>query len=164
MIVTPNRSQVLFHTPDLDLVSRLIDGQFPTFERIIPENHLTRAVVKTKEFAAAIKSALLFARDSSNITKLILKAPERDLDNGTVTLEAATEDIGDGTSVLDASIEGPEGVMLFSSKYLAEAIAAITTEEVAIELTTVAKPGVLKPVGAESLNQLYVVMPMHMNR
>ena len=70
MIVTPNRSQVLFHTPSLDLVSRLIEGTFPPFRNIIPKESTTRAVVETKEFAAAVKSSALFARDSSNIARV----------------------------------------------------------------------------------------------
>ena len=52
MIVTPNRSQVLFHTSNLDLVSRLIEGAFPNFRSIIPKESTTHAVVETKELAA----------------------------------------------------------------------------------------------------------------
>jgi DNA polymerase-3 subunit beta len=160
LLVSANQSQVLFRAPGLEVVSRLIEGNFPAYETIIPKNYTTRVVLNRSELAAAIKSAALFARENSNITKLTVKAPESDLGNGSVVLEAAAEDIGDGTSVLDASVEGPGVTMLFSSKYLAEAVAAITTEEAAIELTTTAKPGVLKSVGADAPDQLYIVMPM----
>lgn len=161
LLISANRSQVVFQAPRLTVVSRLIEGIFPTYTDIIPKSYTTRAVLDRAEFAAAIKSAALFARDSSNITKLTIKAPESDLGNGSVLLEATAEDIGDGTSVLNASVEGPEVTMLFSSKYLAEAVAAITTEEAAIELTTTARPGALKPVGADAPDQLYIVMPMY---
>src|SRR5437660_4923659 len=88
MIVTPNRSQVLFHTASLDLVSRLIEGSFPNFRQIIPQEHTTRAVVETKEFAAAVKSAALFARDSSNVTRVrINPTGEEGLDTGSITIE-----------------------------------------------------------------------------
>jgi DNA polymerase III subunit beta len=164
MIVTPGRSQVLFHTPNLDLVSRLLEGEFPAFERIIPENHLTRAVLSTKDFAAAVKSALLFARDSSNILQVTVGKPETDLGNGCLTVDAMAEDIGDSTGSIEASIEGPEVTMRFNAKYVAEALNAISTPEVALELTYATKPGTLKPVGADDIKQVYVVMPMHINR
>jgi len=161
LLISANRSQVVFQAPRLTVVSRLIEGTFPNYTDIIPKNYTTRAVLNRSELAAAIKSAALFARENSNITKLTIKAPESDLGNGSVVLEATAEDIGDGTSVLDASVEGPGVTMFFSSKYLAEAVAAITTEEAAIELTTTAKPGVLKPAGADAPDQLYIVMPIY---
>lgn len=160
LLISANQNQVIFQAPHLIVVSRLIEGTFPSYTDIIPKSYTTRAVENRAEFAAAIKSAALFARDSSNITKLTIKAPESDLGNGSVLLEATAEDIGDGTSVLNASVEGPGITMLFSSKYLAEAVAAITTEEVAVELTTPARPGVLRPVGTDAPDQLYIVMPM----
>lgn len=162
--ISPNRSQVLFHAPGLEVVSRLIEGTFPAYENLIPKNYITRAVIGRAEFAAAIKSAALFARDSANITRLSITAPENDLGTGTITLEANAEDLGDGMSTLDASIEGPAMSMLFSSKYLADAVNAITTEEVAIELTTQAKPGAIKPVGADAPEQVYIIMPMSKQR
>ena len=58
MIVTPNRSQVLFHSENVDLLSRLIEGTFPNFRQIIPKEYTTRVTVETKEFAAAVKSVL----------------------------------------------------------------------------------------------------------
>ena len=164
MIVAPNRSQVLFHTPDLDVVSRLLEGAFPPFEKIIPEHCLTRSVVNTKEFAAAVKSALLFARDSANILRVTVGQQETELGNGSLTLDAMAEDVGDATGSIEASIDGPALKMTFNAKYIAEALAAIDTPEVVLELTMSTHPGVLKPVGAGSLNQLYVVMPMHVNR
>lgn len=159
LLVAANRSQILFRAPGLILVSRLLEGAFPVYENIIPRTVTTRVVLNRAEFAAAIKSAALFARDSSNITRLTVKTAESDLGNGSIMLEATSEDLGDGNSILEASVEGPEVSMLFSSRYLTDAVAAVTTEEIALELTT-ARPGVLKPVGADAPEQLYVVMPM----
>lgn len=164
MIVTPGRSQVLFHTPDLDLVSRLVEGEFPAFERIIPENHLTRVVVDTKEFASAVKSALLFARDSSNILRVTVGQQETELGNGCLTVAAMAEDVGDATGSIEANIDGPEVGITFNARYIADALSAIDTPEVALELSQSSRPGVLRPVGTDSPNQLYVVMPMHTNR
>ncbi len=163
MIVTPNRSQVLFHTPNLDLVSRLIEGTFPNFRQIIPKEHSTRAVVETKLFAEAAKRAELFARDSSNITRVKINPGGNDgLEPGAVTVEATAEDLGDNTSILNAAVDGPEMQIIFNVKYLSDVLAVIGSAEVALEANAPTKPGVIRPVGEHDYT--YVIMPMHINR
>jgi DNA polymerase-3 subunit beta len=163
MIVTPNRSQVLFHTEQIDLVSRLIEGNFPNFRQIIPKEHTTRAVVDTKTFAARVKSAALFARDSSNITRIKIQGGDNSgLEPGSVTVEATAEDLGDNVGILNAAVDGPEQQIIFNVKYLADVLAVIGTPEVAVEINAPTKPGVIKPVGPADYT--YVIMPMHTNR
>lgn len=163
MIVTPNRSQVLFHTEQLDLVSRLIEGSFPNFRQIIPKEHSTRAVIETKEFAAAVKSAALFARDSSNITRVKINPGDNGgLEPGAITIEATAEDLGDNTSTVNAAVDGPELQIIFNVKYLADVLGVIDTPEVALEANAPTRPGVIRPVGAADYT--YVIMPMHINR
>ena len=162
MIVTPNRSQVLFHTPSLDLVSRLIEGTFPPFRNIIPKESTTRAVVETKEFAAAVKSSALFARDSSNIARVKINTTGEDgQETGSITIEATAEDLGDNVSTVNAAVDGPELQVIFNVKYLADVLASIGTPEVALEASSANKPGVIKPVGPN--DHTYVIMPMHIN-
>ena len=163
MIVTPNRSQVLFHTPNLDLVSRLIEGSFPNFRQIIPKEHTTNARVETKEFAEKVKLAELFARDSSNITRIKINPGASDgMGAGALTIEATAEDLGDNTSVMNAAVDGPEMQIIFNVKYLADVLSVIDTQEVILEVSAPTKPGVVRPAGASDYT--YVIMPMHINR
>ena len=158
-----DRSQVLFHTDQIDLVSRLIDGNFPNYRQIIPKEHSTRAVVDTKTFAARVKSAALFARDSSNIIRIKINGGDGSgLEPGTVTIEATAEDLGDNVGVLNAAVDGPEQEIIFNVKYLSDVLAVIGTPEVAIEVNAPTKPGVIKPIG--HADYTYVIMPMHTNR
>ncbi len=163
MIVTPNRSQVLFHTDQIDLVSRLIEGTFPNFRNIIPKDSTTRAVMETKEFAAAVKSVTPFARDSSNITRVKIASDESEgLEPGTLTIEATAEDVGSNVSTINAAVDGPEQQIIFNVKYLSDVLAILDTPEVALEVTSAGRPGVIKPVG--SADYTYVIMPMSTNR
>lgn len=163
MIVTPNRSQVLFHTQQIDLVSRLIEGSFPPFRSIIPKEHSTRAVVETKPFAEAVKRATIFARDSSNITRVkIHPGANEGLEPGSITIEATAEDLGDNVNTVNAAVDGPELQIIFNVKYLSDVLAIVGTPEVALEANSSTKPGVIKPVGASDYT--YVIMPMHINR
>lgn len=163
MIVTPNRSQVLFHTDNIDLLSRLIEGSFPNFRQIIPKEHTTRAVVETKEFAAAVKSVAPFARDSSNITRIKINGGGNEgMEPGTLTIEATSEDVGNNVSTINAAVDGPEQQIIFNVKYLSDVLAVLDTPEVALEVTSAARPGVVKPVSSQDYT--YVIMPMSTNR
>jgi DNA polymerase-3 subunit beta len=162
MVVTPSRSQVLFHTSRLDMVSRLIEGTYPSFRSIIPASHQTRAVVETATLLEIVKSCSLFARSSSNILKLLV-APGGELGNGYIQLDAVAEDIGDGTSALDATVDGAETRIILNCKYLSQALSAVETPTVAITLSSAVKPAVLRPVDAEN-EQCFVIMPMHTNQ
>lgn len=162
MIVTPNRSQVLFHAEQVDLVSRLIEGTFPNFRNIIPKDHTTRAIVQTREFAEAVKPAALFARTSSNIARIKIAGPESGEEAGSVTIEATAEDIGDNVNTINAVVDGPELQIIFNVKYLVDVLNVIDTPEVAIEVTSANKPGVIRPISAADYT--YVIMPMQTNR
>jgi DNA polymerase-3 subunit beta len=163
MMVSPNRSQVLFHTEHVEVVTRLIEGNFPNFRAILPKEHTTRAVIETKEFAAAVKTVTPFARDSSNITRVKVSGGTGDGgEPGTLVIEATAEDVGSNVSTINASVDGPEQQIIFNVKYLADVLAVLDTPEVVLELVSGARPGVVRPVS--TTDYTYVIMPMSTNR
>ena len=162
IVVTPNRSQVLFHTEHIDLVSRLIEGTFPNIKAAIPKEHTTRAVVETKEFAAAVRTVTPFARDSSNITRIKISSGGGEGGSGMLTLESTAEDVGSNVTTINAAVDGPDQEIIFNVKYLTDVLAIMDTPESALEVTSAARPGVVKPVSAADYT--YVIMPMSTNR
>lgn len=157
--IAPNRGHVLFHTSSVDLVSRLIDANFPNYRQIIPPRYTTRVLINTAEFQKATKIAFLFARDAANIVRLQFVPGEEDLQPGRVIASAAATDLGDNASDLDAIVEGNATQIAFNAKYLLDVLGVVGTGQVALEVTSPSSPGVLKPVGDESY--LHVIMPMH---
>ncbi len=166
ILVTANRSQILFHTENIDLLSRLIDGTFPNYEQIIPKEHTTRAVINTQKFAEAMKSASLFARDDANRTYLTLRGGvgEEPESPGTLVIEAHAEDVGGDETPIDVQVSGPvrELEIVFNAHYLVQVLAALKTPDISLELTKESKPGVIRPVGATDFT--YVLMPMSRQR
>jgi DNA polymerase-3 subunit beta len=155
--VTPEGNQVLFHTESTDLVSRLIDGKFPDFERIIPTDHTTRAVLETQDLTKAVKLASFFANASQNIVKLTVE-PGGELEPGNLIISANAAEVGDNTGELDGMVHGEGGQIALNVKYLAEALHAMKTSQVALEMQTPQSPGVLKPIGQDGY--VHIVMPM----
>lgn len=163
MVVTPNRSQVLFHTEHIDLVSRLIEGTFPNIKAAIPKEYATRAVIETKEFAAAVRTVTPFARDSSNITRIKVSSGGGDgSEGGSLTLKSTAEDIGNNVTTINAAVDGPDQEIIFNVRYLTDVLNILDTPEVALEVTSAARPGVVRPVSAADYT--YVIMPMSTNR
>jgi DNA polymerase-3 subunit beta len=144
------------------LVSRLIEGSFPNFRTIIPGASTTCMTADTKELAGALKSAALFAHDSSNIARVKVEPASEGQESGAITIEAQAEDIGDNVSTVNAHVDGPVLQVIFNVKYMSDVLAAIRTPEVQLEGTSATKPGVIRPSGQS--NCVYVIMPMHVNR
>lgn len=155
--ITPGGGQVLFHTETTELVSRLIEGKFPDFERIIPSQYATRSVLDTAELAKAVKLASYFASASQNVVKLTIESGG-DLGPGRLVISANAAEVGDNTGELDGMIHGEGGQIALNVKYLAEALSAMKTAQVALETQTPSSPGVFKPVGSEGY--IHVIMPM----
>jgi DNA polymerase-3 subunit beta len=152
--VTPNKSQVIFHTDDVDVVSRLIEGQFPNYRQVIPSSYSTRIVVERDELLKATKLASYFARDAANIVRLQVNP-----NNGAPLVVSATAaEVGDNVGRVDATVEGKQTQIAFNARFLSEALGSLTAPEVALELGGPVDPGVLKVVGDESY--LHVVMPL----
>jgi DNA polymerase-3 subunit beta len=159
--ITPARNQALFHMANVDLVSQLIEGNFPDYNQIIPKSYSTRTVVSTSDFLKATKTANIFARDAANIIRLEI-VPGGELAPGRVTLTATSAEVGDNVGEIDAVIEGEEMEIAFNAKYLIDVLSVVDAAQVALETTTASSPGVIKPIGSEDFT--HVIMPMHISR
>jgi len=155
--LNPNKSQILFRLKNIELVSQLVQGNFPNYTQLIPQSHTTRMVVSVADFLRATKTASIFARDGSGIVRLII-SPGTELTPGKVTVSARSEEIGDDVGEIDATVEGEEAKIAFNGKYLTDVLSVLDESQVALETTNPSSPGLLRPVGTD--NYLHVVMPM----
>ena len=161
LIITPARNQILFHLTNTDLVSQLIEGNFPDYNQIIPKGHTTRTTLSTSELLKAVKVAFLFARDAANIIRFNI-VPSNELTPGQIVITGTSAEFGDNVSEVDASVDGDTVEIAFNARYMIDALAVLGTPEVALETSTASSPGVLRPIGGEDF--LCVIMPMHITR
>lgn len=157
------RNQILFHLPDVDMVSQLIDANFPNYEAIIPKSFATRTIIDTQATLRALRVANLFARDSSNIVRFQM-TPGHDGAPASLTMTATSAESGDNLANLDAIIEGPEGEIAFNGRYMLDVLNVIDEPQIALETTRASAPGIVRPVGVGPEEFTCVVMPMHINR
>ena len=104
MIIQPSRGQVLFHMKDVELISQLIEGNFPPYDVIVPKNYKTRSTVTTSAFLKACRQAEIIARDGNNVIRLnILPGTTTP---GQLEISAQSEETGSSEIVVDANVEG----------------------------------------------------------
>ena len=153
IVLAGGRNQVLFHLEGVDLVSRLIDGQFPNYQQVVPKEHTTRAVLDREELLRAVRPAALIAHESANIVKFQVGG---DGEAG-ITVSANAE-VGDHVGQVEAAVEGDGTTIAFNARYLADVLTNVDAEQFALELNGPLSPGVFKPVGDDSY--VHVVMPV----
>ena len=145
-------SQALFHSKNTDLIARLIEGNFPDYEKIIPEQYSTKAVLPRDNFINVVKTASLFAREGGNSIRLKLNP------KGKLTVYAAASQVGDNISQTEAEVLGTEGEISFNAKYLLDVLTSLKSPKVSIEIGGKLKPAVVRPEGKS--DYLHIIMPL----
>lgn len=149
--LTKDAHQVVFVLEDLELVSRLIDGEYPDYHRIIPKEATTRVYLNRDELTQAIKQSSVFARQSANVVKVSLKA-------NSVELSANAPQIGQNKVTVDARIEGETLDIAFNYKFISDFLSICTGEEVIIELNEPLSPGLFRDQSDPALT--HIIMPV----
>lgn len=152
IVLAQARNQALFHLEGVDLVSRLIDGQFPNYQQVLPSSHATRAEFDRGELLKAVRPAALIASSSANIVKVAVGT-----DGAGMTVSANAE-VGDYEGQVDAAVEGDGTTIAFNARYLNDVLSNVAAERFALELNGPLSPGVFRPVGDEQY--VHVVMPV----
>jgi DNA polymerase-3 subunit beta len=153
IVLAHSRNQLLFHIDGVDLVTRLIDGQYPNYQSVLPASHATRAVLDREELLRAVRPAALIAHESANIVKLGVGLDG----DGAITVSANAE-VGDHVGRVEAAIEGDGTTIAFNARFLADVLEKVDADQFALELNGPLSPGVFKPIGDD--RYVHVVMPL----
>jgi DNA polymerase-3 subunit beta len=141
-----------FRREDILLSVKLADEQFPPYGKVIPQQQSRRVVAARPRLVEALRRISLVANDKSGGVQLHLEP-------GMLRIQSQNPDVGEGSEELDVDYAGDPLNIGFNARYLLDALAAITHDEVALELSGELDPGVIKPVG-EGTDFVGVIMPM----
>lgn len=144
-------NSALFKKPGLTMVMRLIDGQFPEYQRVIPKEGEKQIALPRLRFLEGLRRISLLSADKSNAVKIKLA-------DNQVRIMSHNPDLGEAKDDLDAVYNGPELTVGFNARYLADVLGVVETDEVIFELGDEHSPGVLHQPGDRSYTA--VVMPM----
>ncbi len=146
-------NQIIFRTERFEISSRLIEGAFPDYRKIIPASFISRASVPAEEFRKSVKLASLFAKDSSNVIKITLSPSE-----SLITLGANTPEIGENETKISARIEGEGLNVAFNNRYLSDCLSNITDTEIIFQASGELSPGLF--TSSKDENFLHIIMPV----
>jgi DNA polymerase-3 subunit beta len=149
--VTVGERLVEFKVPGLAIASRLIEGEFPNYEKVIPTDFDRKVSVKRQQLADALRRALIVAREDANRVLLGVEAKR-------MTITADSQDVGHASEEVPLSLDGAEIEIAFNGRYLMDVLGAIRAEDIEMELSGPLSPGAVRPAG--DTDYLYVLMPM----
>jgi DNA polymerase-3 subunit beta len=144
-------NSAIFRKPGLSMVMRLIDGQFPEYQRVIPKEGEKQLLVRRDRLFDALKRISLLSADKSNAVKLSLS-------ENLLRITAHNPDLGEAKDDLEVAYRGAALTVGFNARYLLDVLGVLDTDEVSFELGDEHSPGMLHPPGDRSF--LSVVMPM----
>lgn len=151
--VAADKNQILFELNETILIGRLIEGDFPSYEKIIPTDHAAQVVVDREELLKAVKICSIFARESANIIKFSLK-------KGKIIVSSQTPSLGENTVDVEANLVGEENEIAFNARYLLDVLSIISEEDILFEMTGPLNPGVFKLKSDPSF--LHLIMPIRL--
>jgi len=149
LAITDN--QFVLQMPNFVMTARLIEGQFPNYEAVIPRTHPGRLTTGRGALSSALRRVAVMAEERNKPVKLALSP-------ASLKVSASSQELGEAEEILDVEYAGEEMVIGFNSRYLLEAMAALEKDQVVLEIKDAQSPGVIKSVEGEGY--CCVIMPM----
>lgn len=149
--ITFSENQVKFESGNITIISRLIEGEFPNYEQVIPKEAKEKIIVNREQFLLGVRRAgLLTTQDSQSIKIDILK--------NRLIISKSNPTVGEAKEEIETTYKGPEMVVGFNPGYLIDALKVIPKDELEIEIMGPDKPAVMRVEGF----YVYLVLPMQL--
>jgi len=149
LAITEN--QFVLQMPNFVMTARLIEGQFPNYEAVIPRAHPGKLVISRMALMAALRRVAVMAEERNKPVKFILNP-------AALTLSAASAEAGEAEEVLEVSYSGEAVTIGFNSRYVLDAMTPLEKDQIVLEFKDALSPGVIK--GGEEEGYCCVIMPM----
>lgn len=147
-----DENKVSFSFEDKNIVSQLVEGQFPQYQSVIPGGKKSTFTCARDELWSATKRVELMAADKSRTTRFEV------LKRGSLLISSSTPEVGEAKDEVKIDYNGEDMVVAYNARYVVEALRVMEGKEVSFELVDTSSPGVMQDPGDKSF--LYVIMPI----
>lgn len=151
LYTSEENNQVVFEIGDVSLVGRLIEAEYPEYQKIIPQDFGTKAVFNREDAASAVRACSVFAREAANIVKMTIGKDK-------IIFSSSASSVGENEIEVEAKIEGEENEIAFNVRYLLDFFSSVDDDEVSFEMTGPLSPGVFR-LGKDK-DFLHLIMPI----
>ena len=135
------------------LMSRMIDGQFPAYEKVIPKGNDKHIEFERDRLTSAVRRVALLSNERSRAVKFLV-------DKGKVEVTSSSPEFGEAREPIAVDYDGPALTICFNAQYVLDFLGVVESDIVALELKDDVSQAVMKPVGVEGYDYTYVIMPM----
>ena len=135
------------------LISRMIDGQFPAYERVIPKGNDKDIEFERERLTNAVKRVALLSNERSRAVKF-------EIEKGKVEVTSSSSEFGEAREQLPVDYAGTAMTISFNAQYVLDFLNVVETDIVTLSLKDEVSQAVMKPVGAQGYDYTYVIMPM----
>ncbi len=147
-------TQMVWQSGEIKIISRLLSGQYPDYQPIIPQSSNTTVKINKDDFIKAVKAAAIFSRSGINDVRLVV-----DINNKQIIVSSSDNQLGENNSeVALVSCEGENNEAVFNYRYLLDGLQNLVGKEVILGLTNSNAPAIIK--SEKDLGYLYVIMPI----
>ena len=146
-------NHLFFAVGDRVLISRMIDGQFPAYERVIPKGNDKDIEFERERLTNAVKRVALLSNERSRAVKF-------EIDKGKVDVTSSSSEFGEAREELTVEYPGAPLAISFNAQYVLDFLNVADTDVVSLSLKDEVSQAVMKPVGAQGYDYTYVIMPM----
>jgi len=146
-------NHLFFQVGDRLLISRMIDGQFPAYDRVIPKGNDKTIEFDRERLTSAVKRVALLSNERSRAVKI-------EVNKGKVDVTSSSSEFGEASEQLTVDYSGPQLTISFNAQYVLDFLNVVETDVVSLSLKDEVSQAVMKPIGAEGYDYTYVIMPM----
>jgi DNA polymerase-3 subunit beta len=150
-----DENHLYFEIQNRHLTSRMLAGQFPNYELVLPKSNDKTITLNADKITQAIRRAALMADERSHGVKV-------DLASGKLGISSQSADVGEAKETIPLDYTGESVSIGFNAAYLLEFLNVVSTDDVLLELKDEQSPALLRPSGDEEFDYKYVVMPMRL--
>jgi len=149
--VIVGKNQVMFQVGEIELYSRLIEGNFPNYEQILPRSLKTSTSIDTNDQSLAVKRVSLFAKENNN--KVLF-----DFQKNKLKVSTPATQVGEEEGELPISLDGAPGKIALNSEFVLDILGNLGTDQVEFGINDSASPAVFKGVGKDDF--VHIIMPL----
>jgi len=150
--VEVGKNQILFRSGNTVLTSRLIEGNFPEYEKILPKETKTKCHTSVEDLVLAVKKVSLFVMETNNNIKMTVT------NDGKMLVSTEETQVGEGRADVDVKVEGENNKVALNAQYLLDVLSSIGEDEVFVELVDKINPILLKPL--KKTDYRHIIMPL----
>jgi DNA polymerase-3 subunit beta len=147
-------NQLVFNTGDVKVIARLVDGQYPNYQQVIPKEFDRKVTASTARLLSSLRRAEVVAGDRASMVKLAAEGTS-------LVITASSDTAGNAYEELDVERTGDPITIAFNAKYLAEILNHIDADTVSMEFVGPLQPTAIKPQSGDGAGRrLYILMPL----